>query len=62
MRKAPVDTVIAQEVRVGLHRAQIVDGDDFDVLTARFQNSAQHQPPNPAEAIDRYLGNHRLFS
>ena len=60
--KPPVDAVVAQEVRVGLHRAQIVDGDDLDVLAARFQNSAQHQPPNPAEAIDRYLGNHRLFS
>ena len=62
VRKAPVDAVEAQEVRVGLHRTQIVDGDDLDVLAARLQNSAQHQPPNPAEAIDRYLGNHRLFS
>ena len=57
-----MDTVVAQEVRVGLHGTQIVDGDDLDVLAARLQNSAQHQPPNPAEAIDRYLGNHRLFS
>ena len=62
VRKAPVDAVVAQEMRVGLHRAQIVDGDDLDVLAARLQNSTQHQPPNPAEAIDRYLGNHRLFS
>src|SRR5580693_7694977 len=62
VRKAPVDTVVAQEVRVGLHRAQIVDGDDLDVLAARLQNSTQHQPPNPAEAIDRYLRNHRNVS
>src|ERR1700722_61217 len=62
VRKAPVDAVVAQEVRVRLHRAQIVDGDDLDVLAARLQNSTQHQPPNPAEAIDRYLRKHRLFS
>src|ERR1700722_8467364 len=34
VRKAPVDTVVAQEMRVGLHRAQIVDGDDLNVLAA----------------------------
>ena len=60
VRKAPVDAVEAQEVGVGLHRTQIVDGDDLDVLAARFQNRAQHEPPDAAEAIDRYLGNHRL--
>src|SRR5580704_2383436 len=62
MWKAPMDTVVAQEVRVRLHGTEIVDGDDLDVLAARLQNPTQHQPPNPAEAIDRYLGNHRLFS
>ncbi len=62
VRKAPMHAVVAQEVRVGLHGAQIVNGDDLDILPARLQNPTQHQPPNPAEAIDRYLGNHRLFS
>ena len=38
--KAPVDAVEAQKVRVGFHRAQIVDGDDLNVLAARFQNCA----------------------
>ena len=60
VRKAPVHAVVAQEVRVGLDRTEIVDRDDLDVLAARFQNSAQHQPPNAAEAVDRYLGNHRM--
>ena len=62
VRKAPVDAVEAQEVGVGLHRAQIVDRDDLDVLAARLQNSAQHEPPDAAEAIDRYLGNHPRLS
>ena len=58
MGKPPMDAVVAQEVRVGLHRAQIVNGDDLNVLAAGLHNSAQHKPPNPAEAVDRYLGNH----
>ena len=53
-----MDAVEAQEMGVGLDRTQIVDGDDLDVLAARLQNRAQDEPPNPAEAVDRYLGNH----
>ena len=62
VRKAPVHAVVAQEMGVGLDRTQIVDGDDFDVLAARFEDRAQHQPPDAAEAVDRYLGNHRNLS
>src|SRR5580658_10669278 len=62
MRKAAVDAVETQEVSVGLDRTQIVDGDDLDVLAARLQNSAQHEPPDAAEAVDRNFGNHPHFS
>src|ERR1700689_1335808 len=62
VREASVDAVEAQEVGVGLHRPQIVDGDDLDVLAAGLQYCAQHEPSDPAEAIDRYLGNHPRLS
>src|SRR3984885_1790987 len=62
VRKTPVDAVVAQEVRVRLHRTEIVDGDDLNALAARLHKPAEHQPPHPAEPIDPYLGTHRLFS
>ena len=34
VRKASMHAVVAQEVRIGFHRTQIVDGDDLDVLAA----------------------------
>src|SRR5271156_1444987 len=62
VRKAAVDAVEAQKGGVGFHWAQIVDGDDLDILAARLQDRAQHEPSDPAEAIDRYLGNHPRLS
>ena len=40
VRKAAVDAVVAQKMRIGFNRTQIVDGDDLDVLPAQLQNSA----------------------
>src|SRR5271156_1241058 len=62
VRKAAVDAIEAQKVGVGFHWAQIVDGDDLDILAAGLQYRAHHEPSDPAEAIDRYLRNHPRLS
>ncbi len=48
-----VDGVVAQQMGVGLDRAQIVDGDDLDVVAAAFQDGAQHQAADAPESVDR---------
>ena len=45
--------VIAQQMGVGLDRAQIVDRHDFDVAASRFHDRPQHQPADAAKAVDR---------
>ena len=59
--KAAVHAVIAQQVRVGLDRPQIVDADDLDLPARVLQGRAHHQPPDPAESVDRYPYRHRLL-
>ena len=50
--KAAMHAVIAQQMGVGLDRAQIVDGDDLDIAPPAFHDRPQHQPPDAAEAVD----------
>ncbi len=60
--ETPVDAVKTQQVGVGLDRAEIVDGDDLDVLAARFHNGAQHVAADAAEAVNGDLHSHEDFS
>ena len=62
MRKTAVHAVETQQVRVGLDRAEIVDRDNLDILAARLDHRAQHQPPDASEPVDRYLRGHRELS
>ena len=57
-REAAVDRIVAQQVGVGFHRAEIVDRDHLDVGAAGLDDPAQHVPPDPAEAVDRNLDSH----
>ncbi len=50
--KAAVDRIVAQQMRIGLDRAEIVDGDDIDVLAAGFVDGAHDVAPDPPEAVD----------
>jgi hypothetical protein len=43
---------MTEEVGVGLDRAEIVQGHDFDVSAAGFDDGAQNIAANAAEAID----------
>jgi hypothetical protein len=59
VREAAVHRVEAQEMRVGLDRREVVDGDDFDILAAGFDNGAQDVAPNAPETIDGDTNRHR---
>ena len=50
--EAAVHGVEAEQVGVGLDRAEIVDRHDLDVLAARFHDGAQHVAADAAEAVD----------
>ena len=44
--------VVAEQMRVGLDRAEIVDGDDFNVVALGLDGGAQDVSADPAETID----------
>ena len=50
--------VIAQKMRIGFHRTQIVDGDDMQVSASRFDNESQNIAANAPEAVDRHSHGH----
>ncbi len=58
--EAAVDRVVAQQMRIGFDRAQVVDRHDLDIIAPRFDDRAQHVPTDPAKAVDRYLDSHRF--
>ena len=58
MRKAAMHAVEAQQVGVGLDRAEVVDRDDLDVLAARFDDGAQNVASDAPEPVDRNLHRH----
>ena len=45
--------IVAQQMGVGLDRAEIVDGDDLDVVASGFVNGAQDIAANTAKSVDR---------
>jgi len=48
-----VDGIVAQQMGVGFHRTQIVEGDDLDIVAPAFQDGAQHQAADAPESVDR---------
>ena len=52
MREAAMHAVVAQQMRIGLDRAEIVDGDDVDVLAAGFMDGAQDVAADAAKSVD----------
>jgi hypothetical protein len=48
-------------VGVGLDRAEIVDRDDFNVVSATLDDGTQHVSANAAETIDRDLDWHMVY-
>jgi hypothetical protein len=61
-REAAMHAVEAQQMGVGLDRAEIVDGDDFDIGAAGLDDRAQDVAADAAETVDRNLDCHTQFS
>ena len=51
--KMSVVRIVAQQMRVGFDRSQIVDGDEGNVAPSLFVGGAQHQTANAAKSVDR---------
>lgn len=51
-RKAAVDGIEAQQVSVGLDRTEVVDGNDFDVRAAGFDDGAENVAADAAKTVD----------
>ena len=52
LREPAVHGIVAEQVRVGLDRPEIVQPDDFDVAAAGFDDGAENVTPDAAEAVD----------
>ena len=52
MREAAVHAVVAQQVRVGLDGAEIVDRDDLDIGAAGLDDGAQDDAADAAKPVD----------
>ena len=61
-REPAVHAVVAEQVRVGGGRGQVVDRHHLDVVAAVLGDRPQHVAPDPAEPVDGYLRGHRSFS
>jgi hypothetical protein len=57
-----MDGIEAEQVRVRLDRAEIVDGDHLDVLAAAFHDAAKDVASDATESVDRDLHRHSLSS
>ena len=53
-----MNRVILQKVRIRGHGAEIVDGDDFDVIAVMLDDRTQHQPADAAKSINRNPNGH----
>src|SRR5262249_42434923 len=51
--EAAMYTVVAQQMRIGLDRAEIVDADDLEFLVGMLQSRAHDQAADPAKPVDR---------
>ena len=56
--EAAVHGIVAQQVRVGLDRGEIVDGDDFDILALGFDDGAQDIAADAAKSVDGNANRH----
>ncbi len=58
--KAAVHEVVAQQVRIGLDRRQIVYGDDFDIVAVGFDDGTQNIAADAAKPVDGNANRHLI--
>ena len=56
--KRPCTESKRKQMRIGLDRRQIVYGDDFDVVTVRFDDGAQNIAADAAKPVDGDANRH----
>ena len=56
--KRPWTEIVAQQVGVGLHVAQVVEGDDGEIGAAGLVNGAQDVAADPPESVDGDANRH----
>ena len=60
--EAAVHRIVAQQMRVGRRRRQVVDRDHRDVGASLLDDGAQHVAADPAEAVDGDANAHGVTS
>ncbi|BDW85612.1 hypothetical protein MACH21_17890 [Roseicyclus marinus] len=53
-----MDAIEAQEMGVGLDRAEVVDRDHLDIRASRFDDGAQHVAADASESVDGDFDGH----
>jgi hypothetical protein len=48
-------------MRIGFHRAKVVDANDNDILALRLNDGAQHVATDSAKAIDENTNRHGMI-
>src|SRR5205823_1754102 len=56
--KAAVHRIVAQQMRIGLDRREIVDGDDFGIVALGFDDRTQDIAADTAESINGNANGH----
>jgi hypothetical protein len=51
--------IVLQQVSVDVHRAQVVDGDEVDIIATGLHCRTHRQPADAAKTINRYPNRHR---
>ncbi|MNL65641.1 hypothetical protein D3C87_1899970 [compost metagenome] len=57
-RELAVDRIVAQQVGVGFNRAEVVDGNDFDIGAAGFDDGTQNIAADAAKAVNGNFYSH----
>src|SRR3984885_12539559 len=59
--KAAVDRIVAQQMRVGFHRREIVDRQNLEILAPGLNGGPQNVAADAAKAVDGYAYGHLLL-
>lgn len=57
-----MNTVKTQQMRVCRNRAEVIDGNNFDVSAARLDDGTQHVATDATKSVDGYFDCHGTHS
>ena len=53
-----MDAVILQKMGIGFDRAEIIDGDNLDIIALVFENGTKNASADPAKSVDCHRCRH----